>query len=75
MVSLGANLSSLIVSLGLDEEQEYRPAKRLVAVRASRERSLLSVMSIGLEINGEGAYGEARSAREVSIRVRTPCVA
>jgi len=75
MVSLGANLSSLIVSSGLDEEQEYRPAKRLVAVKASRERSLLSVMSIGLEINGEGAYGEARSAREVSISVRTPCVA
>ena len=75
MVSLGANLSSLIVSSGLDEEQEYRPAKKLVAVRASRERSLLSVMSIGLEINGEGAYGEARSAREVSIRVRTPCIA
>ena len=75
MVSLGANLSSLIVSSGLDEEQEYRPAKRLVAVRVSRERSLLSVMSIGLEIYGEGAYGEARSAREVSIRVRTPCVA
>ena len=75
MVSLGANLSSLIVSSGLDEEQEYRAAKRLVVVRESRERSLLSVMSIGLEINGEGAYGEARSAREVSIRVRTPCVA
>ena len=75
MVSLGANLSSLIVSSGLDEEQEYRPAKRLVAVKASRERSLLSVMSIGLEVNGEGAYGEARSSCEVSIRVRTPCVA
>ena len=75
MVSLGANLSSLIVSSGLDEEQEYRPAKRLVAVRASSERSLLSIMSIGLEVNGEGAYGETRSTREVSICVRTPCVA
>ena len=74
MVSPGAHLSSLIVSSGLDEEQEDRPAKRPVAVRASRERSLLSVMSIGLEINREGAYGETRSAREVSIRVRTPCV-
>ena len=75
MVSLGANLSSLIVSSGLDEEQEYRLAKRLVAVRASSVRSLLSVMSISLEINGEGAYGEARSAREVSFCVRAPCVA